>query len=437
MTWIGRLRARALDPAIRAREAGYAVSLDRSGRESIQLEALNREWARVLGDVPYHAAVRRRLDLPDTFRSLAEFVERVPRTTRDDVQRHGHEMASRSRPADLFQMTGGSTAQPARLPAWRSEGKRAAADLWLGRSWYGVRPDSRLFQIWGHSHLLGSGLQGRVNAVKRRVKDAALGYRRFSAYDLRSEALRQAGQELLTFAPEYVLGYSVALDLLAQANEDRTARFRSLGLEVAIATAEAFPDSGARERVARVLGCPVAMEYGAVECGVLAHEHPEGGYRAFWRSFLLEAERSGEGHHLLRVTTLTPRCFPLVRYELGDEIEPEDPRQDHEWAIARFRRVIGRSNDYLPIDGSLIHSEAFAHAVRPCPLVRGFQVVKRGNALRIRYTAEADLDPRSTEEIKERLRRIHPSLGGAILERVGRLPQTVAGKTRMVIVEPD
>ena len=437
MTWVARRKARALGPALDERRAWYSARTSRAERESVQLEALNREWNRLLRDVPYHGEQRDRLGLPETFESIEEFLDRVPPTDRGAVQRHRDAMSSRSRPADWTRMTGGSTAAPVQLPAWREELRHTSVDLWFARTWFGVRRDSRLFQIWGHSHLLGRGWRGRVNALKRRVSDRLLGYLRFSAYDLRPEVLRGAGLELLRFAPEYVLGYSVALHALARANEDRAERFRALGLKVAIATAEAFPHPDARGTVERVLGCPVAMEYGAVECGVVAHEHPEGGYRSFWRTFLLEAESSGTGRHLLRLTSLYPRAFPLVRYEIGDEIELLEPNVRREWSIDRFHRVVGRCNDYVEIDGAMIHSEAFAHAVRPCEAIRGFQVVQGSRGLRIRYTAPAELGAGEVEAILERLRKIRPALGAARLERVESLPQTVAGKTRMVVQEAE
>ena len=435
MTWAGGIRAHKLAAALRERAAAYAATPERAAREAIQLETLNREWARILQDVPYYVEARQRLDLPGSFGSLEEFLDRVPPANREAVQRHGTEMTSHARLSEWVRMSGGSTAQPVRLPAWRSELQDTALDMWLARSWYGVRPDSRLFQIWGHSHLLGSGWRGRVNAVKRQIADRLLGYHRFSAYDMRPDVLRQAGDALLAHRPDYMIGYSVALHQFARANQDRAEPFRAAGLRVVIGTAESFPGEEARVAVARLFGCPVSMEYGAVETGVMAHEHPDGGYRAMWRSFLLEAERSGDGRHLLRVTTLHPRCFPLVRYEIGDEIELDEPDRPREHSIAHFRRVAGRCNDYLEVEGAMIHSEAFAHAVRPCPAVTGFQIVQGPAGARLRYTADAALDETATNGIRERLRRVHPALGPLPFERVERLPQTVAGKTRMVVVE--
>ena len=68
---------------------------------------------------------------------------------------------------------------------------------------------------------LGTGVAGAMRARLRELTDWMLGYERVSAYDLRPEMLRRAGDRLLRHRPDYVIGYAVALDLLAQANADQ------------------------------------------------------------------------------------------------------------------------------------------------------------------------------------------------------------------------
>jgi phenylacetate-CoA ligase len=434
MTLAGRLRARRYRDEIAAQVRSYDVE-PASERRRQQLELLNAEWERAAADVPYLERIRRELSLPTRFGSLEEFAARVPATTRDTLRREGGSLASRSRPGDLVRMTGGSTASPVQIPAWSSEFARGRADLWRVRAWYGITPASRLFMIWGHSHLLGTGLMGKWRGAYRQLSDRLLGYHRFSAYDLRPEALRRAAVELLRFRPDYVLGYSVALDQFARANAECRDELRRAGVRAVVATAEGFPAPDSAARLADLLACPVAMEYGAVETGLIAHTHPAGGYRVSWRSHLVEAEPSATGHRI-RVTTLTPRCVPLVRYEIGDEIELTGGASGSLVGIDSFERVIGRCNDYVPLaDGAQIHSEAFSHALRPCAEILSFQVAVGGPELCIRYVAREELGAALVGEIRERLRKIHPGLAAARFERIERVPQSVAGKTLMVVRE--
>ncbi|HVN40828.1 MAG TPA: hypothetical protein VMW19_21910 [Myxococcota bacterium] len=434
MTLIGRLRARSYREGIEQRAAQYGTGFSDAERAAVQLESLNREWARIVATTEHWGAQVRSTRLPARFASLEEFVRCVPTTSRQDVQQHGAGMTSREKPADAVRMTGGSTSTPIQIPAWQSEQEFTRYDMWCGRSWYGVDPGSTLFLLWGHSHLLGSGARGWIRARRLELNDRLLGYRRFSAYDLQPTKMRQAGDEILAVRPDYVLGYSVALDLLARANADRSEALRELGVRVVVGTAEGFPAADSVERLLETFGCPVAMEYGSVETAVVAHTHPSGGYRVFWRNYFAEVVGEGPTRQLV-LTSLYPRAFPLVRYEMGDEIEATQAPAACA-GLAEFQRVVGRCNDYVVLnDGFTLHSEIFSHAIRPCADVRGFQVVLDGSEIRLRYTSADVLPVDQERELRARLAKVHPSLAAIRLERVAALRQTIAGKTRMIVRE--
>ena len=351
---------------------------------------------------------------------------------RGTLQRHRADLVSTDRPPELTTATGGSTGEPIQVGKWHSESRVAAGDLWSARGWFGVAPHDRLFLLWGHSHLLGTGLSGFAQRTLRTAKDAALGYRRHSAYDLSREGLRGAGRALIAHRPAWVLGYAAALDRFARVNADRAGTFAQLGLEVAVATGESFPASDSRERLAGVLGCPVAMEYGTVETGPLAHEHPEDGWRTFWQHWHLEADpESGEAI----VTALFPRATPLIRYRLGDLLGAEDLTPP----LLSLDRVVGRANATLVLDdGAPIHSEAFSHAFREEPVIEAFQVRGlTGGQIEMRYLGPRALDMTELERVRGRLAKIHPRLAKIELRHAERLPQTVAGKTLQVIREPE
>src|SRR5262249_7387116 len=159
-----------------------------------------------------------------------------------------------------------------------------------------------------------------------------------------------------------------------------------LGIKVVIGTSEGFPYPDSAARLSDTFGCPVVMEYGAVEALGIAYMHPTGGYRVFWHNYLAEAERRGASF-VLRLTSLYPRSLPLVRYEIGDEVELAAGSPDHVVGLTRFERVLGRCNDYVSLrDGTLVHSEAFSHAVRPCAAIGSYQVVQRGDDVRLCFT---------------------------------------------------
>ncbi len=393
------------------------------------LEQFNVQWASIRNQVPYFHRLHKERRLPDRFADWSEFQAVVPTMDKRTLQDPSGDLRNKTRADDFTRTTGGSTAQPVQVASWNSELEFSTKDIWLGRSWFGVEPSDRLFLVWGHSHILGAGLRGRVNSLKRRVKDRLLGYYRHSAYDLSEPGLRGAAERLLEFQPAFLIGYSVALDRLVRINRDLQSRFEALQLKVAIGTGESFPRTDSAQLISEVLGVPVAMEYGSMETGPIAHQQADGRYAVFWRHFFVEGQPSKvvDGAHEIVITTLYPRCVPLVRYRLGDLIscDPNESAFDQQ-----FDSVIGRCNDVVRLgDGSAIHSEAFAHSLKEFSEVVAYQLTQSEGQIRLNYVSPDGLSTSTASEIMRRLIKVSPGLSDVRLNRVDQLQQTVSGKT--------
>ena len=400
----------------------------RSEKDVVQLEALNRSWSESLRLSPWARALREQLDLPERFADWPDFQVRVPVLGKTELRAAVEAGSREPTPKSQWRSTGGTTAQPFRFPVFESETRVASLDIWLGRQRLGVDMGDRLFLIWGHSHLFGSGWRGRINAWRRQLSDALLGYTRWSAYRLSRDDLRLAGDALLASRARYVIGYASALDRFARVNEDRAADFARLRLKTVIATAEGFPRADSRELISRVLGCPAVMEYGCVETGPMAYERPAGGYDVFWRHHRLELDSEGA----LIVTSLFPRALPLLRYRVGDLAESVETGP----GLVSIKTIGGRCNDAVPLpDGQPIHSEAFTHAVRDTPGLLAYQIVRHGAGAwpSIRYEAGAEIAGDAEAALRRRLGLIAPGLEKIRLEKVAALPASVAGKHRMVV----
>ena len=371
--------------------------------------------------------------LCEQFESWTEVQARLPVMDRTVVQRQARALIDSRRPPEGMRTTGGSTAEPIRVPVWTSETQVAAEDLWYGRSWFGVDPADRLFLFWGHAHGLGRGVRRAWARTKRFAADRLLAYRRHSAYDLSEAGLRRAARALVEFQPDYVLGYSVALDRFARVNRSLTEELRRLRLKAVVATAEAFPRADSVEVLEATFGCPVRMEYGSVETGPIAHERLEGGYRTFWRHFFVEAHVADRfpGSREILVTALYPRCLPLIRYRIGDLLSKSRPTES---GVLTFDRVVGRCNDYVVLGGGdVVHSEAFTHAVKDGHPLSRFEVVQGADGqITLRYEAARPLDEPDVRRIRERLVWVNSELGRIRFERVESLPVTVAGKSRPI-----
>jgi phenylacetate-coenzyme A ligase PaaK-like adenylate-forming protein len=415
------------------REDDYAESATDEKSLEEQLRLFNGCWASIRRNVPYYCDLARANRLPVEFGSWNDVVEAFPVIKKDTFQKCGGSLSDTTHPPDWYRMTGGSTAQPVQIPAWNSENGYTAANAWRGRSWYGINPHDRLFMLWGHSHLFGTGWHGMFQRRLREAKDKLLGYYRYSAYNLDEKAMRQAARAILRFHPDYMIGYSVALDAFARWNEDKSVQLNGLRLKAVIGAAEGFPADDSVEIIKRVTGAPVAMEYGSVETNLIAHTHPAGGYRVPWRTYFIEASEVGpSGGNVVRITSLYPRCSPLIRYEIGDEINlyPDQPQI----GVKRFARVTGRCNDYLLLaDGSRIHAEVITHAVRSYHEIRGYQAVQDDSGTKLKLLLSSSLSPDISQSIRYRLGLIHKELADIAIEPSSRLYQTIAGKTPIVV----
>ena len=428
------IRARLANNRAIARDAvALAYSMSDSAHDarlSWQLDRFNSCWLTMQSSVPYYNRLVRKRVAPKRFESWKDFLDCMPVMNRAFVREHCRELSDTSRMAEFLRITGGSTSQPLQLPAWRSELNETDPNTWLGRSWYGITPYDSLFLLWGHSHLLGHGIRGWFNGQLRCLKDSFLGYTRWSAYDLSASAMRSAGLRLERTGADYVLGYSVALDCFARCNSGfRLSPKRPI--KAIIGTAECFPNDDTPRLLESLLQAPVAMEYGSIETGAIAHTTRTGPYRVFWRSHLLECVSLGaNGTCALRVTSLYPRCFPLVRYEMGDEIQ--DP--DNLVGCSSFSKVLGRSNAYLQLeDNKRIHSAAISACVRDQISVQAYQFVHDGDRLVLRLQLDKRFGPVDGEQIIQRLGRIDRALQRTQIEVVESLERTVAGKTPLVI----
>jgi len=431
-------RARRLRPEIEDQKAFYEQEWSPTEIHDWQLRQFNKQWESIRASVPYYSRLVQERDLPKHFDSWEQFRDRMPVIDREAVQKHGSALASTERSPDFQRVTGGSTAEPVQIPAWSSERTYERRDFWYAREWYDITPADRLFLLWGHSHIFGEGLRGWWNKIKRQLKDQILGYYRADAYDLSDEALRQAGRELLQVKPDYILGYSKALDQLAHVNEDRRAEFRQLDLKAAVATAESFPRSDSAEFIGDVFGTQVAMEYGAVETGPIAYQAPDGDFQIFWRHYKVEGEKTEllDGAYEIYITSLYPRCFPLVRYRIGDMV-PENPNaEDFDHTLPS---IIGRCNDYIALpNGHRIHSVALIHAVQDIEGIQALQIHQVSEEeITIFYESDtgSPLDEKKLNAMREGLSRLHPTLTDVEIQLVSSLEQTPAGKRKRVVRE--
>ena len=395
-----------------------------------QLTAFQGVWDDAIREIPYYRGLVQRGRAPARVTAWAD-VHQIPILTRQLLQEHELEFRRDGRAPQSIMKTAGSTGEPLRIGMDQPE--RNLMRIVKLAEWQalGYTPSSRLFLIWGHGHLLGTGWRGQINHVKRKLTDAWLGYKRVDAYRLDHRACAEYAEALIRFRPHGLISYASALDLFARYAERYRDRFRALGLKFVLSTAEAPPRPDTIDRLEDLFSCRVVQEYGGAEFGQIAFKRGDAPFSVYADLNYVETE-TADGEAPLLVTSLYRRYLPLVRYRVGDAVRnPERLSNGH---VNRFAAVAGRINDVIELTkGDFIHSVAVFHCIHQESHVHGIQMVLSDEAIEILLVGAPPDRPAMEDRIRRRLAQVHPQLAAARFRYVEDVHSTRAGKRRWYV----
>lgn len=425
-------RLRRHDAAAQARRA----SRDSGDPSARQLAAFRAIWADAVADVPYFAELVASHRAPADITAWDE-VRALPVLTRQALQDDRQAFIRRSGPPDSVMKTAGSTGTPIHVGMNQSERDLMRTVKLAAWQDLGYTAASRLFIMWGHVHLLGSGWTRAVNQAKRSVADRLLGYRRVNAYRLSPAICADFAEQLIAFRPVGFISYASALDLFARYTTTYRDRFRALGLKFVLATTEPPPRPDTVSLLEDLFGCPVVQEYGGGEFGQVAFKTGAEAFKVYADLNYVEAELpspASPGEHPVLITSLYPRYVPLIRYRVGDAVTGPVPLPHGH--VASFAAVAGRLNDVIHLPGGdAIHSLSVFHCVHNETGVFNIQMVLRDEGIEMRLVAPGSDRAAMEARIRERLARVHPALGAARFTFVDDVATTRAGKRRWFVDE--
>ncbi len=308
--------------------------------------------------VPFYRESWRALGIePGAIRSWEDW-RALPSIGKPEVQTSAKRLLSESAPAGLKAATSGSSGTPVAVERGHLSWAHAHAQVFRGWHWWGVDCGDPYAYFWGVP------LASEDRAVAER-KDRFFNRVRVSAFTMDPERARQAHTRLSSNRVRFAFGYPSAITQFADEVLAQGLDGRSLDWRVVITSAEVLHDSQ-RERIHAAFGCPVADSYGCAEIGVAGFEHPEGGMRVPVESVVVDHERTEDGHWALLLTDLNNLRMPMLRYRVGDLVEPiGDPTAPDFWplppgarcALPLLGRVSGRAGDTLTLpDGRRINA---------------------------------------------------------------------------------
>lgn len=430
-TLLGRRVSRHFAQAEERRERLAAITT--ADWPARQLAALRDVWAEASREVPYYRGLVQRGEAPAVIGSWHD-LSGIPVLTRQILQDREPEFTRDSGPAPSIMKTAGSTGEPLRMGMGQPE--RDLMRIVKLTEWQalGYAQGSRLFLIWGHGHLLGTGWRGQINHARRKLADAFLGYQRVDAYRLDRQSCEQHAEALIRFRPMGLISYASALDLFARYTAGYRDRFLALGLKFVLATAEAPPRPDTIARLEDLFGCKVVQEYGGAEFGQVAFKRGDEPFQVYADLNYVETEAAdgSAGEHSLLVTSLYERYLPLIRYRVGDAVLGATRRPNGH--VESFEAVAGRINDVIELaPGEFIHSVAVFHCIHQEPDVLGIQMVLTDQGIEIVLIAAATDRAALEDRIRKRLAQVHPLLATARFQYLEDLQATRAGKRRWYV----
>lgn len=250
---------------------------------------------------------------------------------------------------------------------------------------------------------------------------------------------KQAGY-LIKRRPGYLIMRPAGLRLLL-------CYFRENGLKLdslrSVWTMSESVDDGLRELCREIFGCPVFSNYSSNETGYIAIQCPKGtNYHVVAESALVEvinqhgeACAPGEIGRVI-VTPLQNFAMPLLRYEVGDEVEVGPPCSCGR-GLPSLRRIVGRLEDYVTLaSGARRRVDLDHYKISAIRAVREFQLVQTSlERVELRMVLSRPLDQAELEKIDSVLRKSFKGYLEWSPRTVDSLPRTPAGKLRQFLSE--
>ncbi len=399
--------------------------------EEIQLQRLQEVWKDCVVDVPYYRDLVKNKMAPSQILSWEDF-QKIPELTRNILQERPHDFVRISSSPDLMRMTGGSTGTPVRFGVWKKEDqilRRLKLSLW---SRAGYTPDSKIFLIWGHAHLLGKGVKRYVNHVIRKAKDRLIGYRRYDAYSLSPEICQKMARDLIRYRPDGIIGYASAIDYFLRSTENHHKEFSKLNIKFVQSAGELPPREDSFSLMENAFKCPVLQEYAGVDFGQVGFKvGMDQPFQIFSDFHIVEAHPrpGGDGIFDLGVTTLYKRYTPLIKYRNGDSIS--EPLFFSNRSLKSFGKLQGRQHETVELHGGgSVHSMAFLHCIHQESSVINIQLHLYDSGPKLMLATNSEYNRAVELRIRARLKQVSSELENMPFEISNDVEVTVAGKRK-------
>ena len=430
-----RARLRAWHEVIRAAHESETWSAD---RQVAYVDArLRHVMTRAVDEVPRYAQLRwLRGYLHDGRNSALAMLEEFPVISREEILANRERFLSLAfKPRELVStVTSGTTGTPFRtfLEPWVLMSTDA---LWWRRTeWAGYKEGDWIARLVGDPVVPLSQSSPtrpfRVSPTDRRLY--------LSTYHLSAASAPAMARALNRFRPAFIMGYPSALEALAHLSADVRPVWRPKAI--------LYSSEPLFEHQRRVVSghwkAPLRGLYGCTERAISASECAAGSYHLSLLDGYVEGQFGADDALLSSasrpITSLLNAAMPLIRYELGDLIEPQP---DRACACGRtlpvMSAVVTKHEDAVrTASGRVVSPSILTWAFKDLEGVRQSQVLQHADwSIEILVVADPTCPSDSLDVLRRRVEEMTFHELAVTVTPVSTLIMTKAGKTRFVVSE--
>ena len=412
------------------KKKSYFISRSIDEIKQYQIDHFNKIWHKAIIEIPFYQHWKKKYNLPNFIKNLDE-LKYFPVLEKKHIQKNQDSIFLSLKNYNVIS-TGGSTGKPTRFPISDQELLNSYANQYLARSWWGIKPLDRIIFIWGHSHLFGDGIKGKINQYKRLLYDWIINTKRLSAYDMSLNSIEKYCQILKKSNPVMIMGYTSSIYKIAKYIDENNLNIKNhSNLKGIVVTSETVTNYEVN-LIEKIFNVPCIIEYGMAETGVIAYSKKSSdNMELFWDTFI----GVKDDENVLNITTINNRIFPLINYKTDDLIESNDSHH-----ILKIKKILGRKNDFIKIKvGNNIletHSEFFTHILKSIKGVINFKVIQKKNlAIEIKYVSlnDSDISVSFFNEICKEFNSVDKNIFS--FTKVDEIPKTIAGKANWIEVQ--
>jgi phenylacetate-CoA ligase len=408
---------------------------NRSEKEILdyQITKFNEVWDYAVKNIVFYKKWQEKYKLPLKISSIKE-LSYFPPLTKEDIQKNKDLIFSDFRKCDKI-LTGGSTGEPTVFPIGQEEKINNYANTYMARGWWNIKPLDIFLLFWGHSHLFGSGIKGRLNQYKRLVFDWLINTKRLNAYDMSVNTLKKYYDVFFKSNPDVVLGYTSTIYKMARYIKDNDLKIgNKSNLKGVIITSETVTEADIK-LVKETFKVPVIIEYGLAETGSVAYsKESTNNLEIFWDSFIAQQDDK----NILYLTNIGDKLFPLINYKTDDIVIVEDKINS---SILSLKRIKGRTKDIVKIktiDGKYLELSGIlmVHILKNHPNIYGISFKQlENNCTEVSFVSDKNLNIKEVKdyfirEIKKDHENIDPA--AIIISQIDKIKKTKAGKEKWI-----